>query len=395
MIGPSDIRRKAENLYRTRFLCDWLDGRPMFPLLIPGNREPDDDHSAAIEAMHSLRAGAKERLGYGYTVEWQPKNSRKHGRNPFPRRILFETQDDFLRYLGKQREFSAFAAAVERIRARYPELISWVRSHRKRLIENATDVDGLLLVVDYLREHPKPGLFARELPLPLDTKFIQRNQQILREWLDVVLPPTAIHSHEEDFERRFGLRYTEPHVLVRFLDPDVQHACGSRWPECSLPLGALAELPAAPGRVLIVENKVNLLTLPPLKGTVALGGLGDGVVDLRLVDWLQRVAIWYWGDLDTDGLAILSRLRSVFPQTVSLMMDIETLNECRKAVGQPKAIRPIAAPAGLIASERAAFELCLNEGLWIEQEKLPHSYVIDVLSSALRGSEAAGEGGDL
>jgi hypothetical protein len=77
------------------------------------------------------------------------------------------------------------------------------------LTEVADDVAGMLLVVDYLREHPRPGVFARELPLPLDTKFVERNQRILREWLDIVLPPHAIRADERHFERRYGLRYAD------------------------------------------------------------------------------------------------------------------------------------------------------------------------------------------
>ena len=42
----------------------------------------------------------------GYSIEWREVNSRKFGKNRFPVRILFETQDDLLRFTGKQREFT-------------------------------------------------------------------------------------------------------------------------------------------------------------------------------------------------------------------------------------------------------------------------------------------------
>ena len=54
---------------------------------------------------------------------------------------------------------------------------------------------------------------------------------------------------------------------------------------------------------------MNLLTLPQLKATIGLGGLGDGVTDLRHVEWLTKSELWYWGDLDAEGLLILARLR--------------------------------------------------------------------------------------
>ncbi|NOR71388.1 MAG: hypothetical protein GQ532_17115, partial [Methylomarinum sp.] len=35
----------------------------------------------------------------------------------------------------------------------------------------------------------------------------------------------------------------------------------------------------------------------------------------------------YWGDLDTHGFAILSRLRHYYPQVKSILMDEKTLEQ--------------------------------------------------------------------
>jgi hypothetical protein len=42
---------------------------------------------------------------------------------------------------------------------------------------------------------------------------------------------------------------------------------------------------------------------------------------------MHRVPCWYWGDIDTHGLAILNRLRHHVPRVRSLLMDEETLVE--------------------------------------------------------------------
>ena len=123
MIQPEDIRRKAENLYGD-FLKAWLneDGA-FFPRIIPGRKRPGtDDLSLVSQSVRRLREGSKEVLGYGYSVECQEVNSRKFGRNLFPSRILFETQEDFLRFIGKRREFADFSDAVRRLLAEFPEL---------------------------------------------------------------------------------------------------------------------------------------------------------------------------------------------------------------------------------------------------------------------------------
>jgi hypothetical protein len=100
------------------------------------------DQENAIESIQLLKAEAKDVRGYGYAIDWREINSRKHGRNLFPAKIVFETENDFLRYIGKQREFSSFISAVERTRARYPVLQTWIRSHRKLLIDSSAEVDG-------------------------------------------------------------------------------------------------------------------------------------------------------------------------------------------------------------------------------------------------------------
>jgi hypothetical protein len=385
MIAPDEIRRKAESLY-PKFQRAWLDGELFFPKSIPSQKRPADDLAAAAESVRRLRDGSKESLGYGYTIEWKEINSRRHGRNLFPQRIYFETQEDFLRHIGKQSDFNTFAEAVTKVRTRYPKLGPWIRSNRARLIKLAADVDGLLSVVNYLSEHPRPGLFARELPLPVDTKFVERHKGVLQQWLDEVLPPVAIRADEDRFERRFGLAYAERHLLVRFLDPDLQRECGCAWPEFSIPLEMLDKLPVTDARVMIVENKVNLLTLPPLSRTLALGGLGNSVTDLRDVRWLADCPIQYWGDLDAAGLEILARLRRVFPQTTSLLMDAETLVQWRDQLAEKRTEQPRDAPPGLTDAERDAFRICVEDGLRIEQERFSQVFVAEVLRNRARDS---------
>lgn len=378
MIDPSEIRCKAENLYPA-FLAAWLAGDDFFPRAVPCDKRVDANLAVAAASVRRLKSEAKEERGFGYSIEWRERASRTHGRNCFPQRIVFETADDLLRYIGKHREFAEFAATVERVRGRHPQLDPWIRSHRRLLIDNASQIDGLLQVVDYLLAHSRPGLFARELPLNVDTKFIERNRAILREWLDLVLPPHAIRADEDHFERRYGLCYTEPHVTVRFLDPAVQRALGSPWPEFSLPLTMLAAQPIVARRAIVVENKINLLTLPPAKDSIAIGGLGNSVTDLRYAAWLGDVELWYWGDIDVDGFAILSRLRTVFPRVRSVLMDDDTLRIWRDRLGSAGNGRAALPCPNLTPAEQAALRACGAENLRIEQERFPHAFVLECL----------------
>ena len=174
MIDPDGLHTKAENLYR-EFLRAWLAGESFFPRTIPANRHLDaNDHAGAIAAIAVLRDGSKEVRGFGYSIEWRERRSRDFGRNAFPERIYFETPDDLLRFIGKRSEFVAFSSAVERLRSEFPELEGWISSHRQLLIDVEPDLDGLIHVLRYFRANPRPSCFARELPVPVDTKFIER-----------------------------------------------------------------------------------------------------------------------------------------------------------------------------------------------------------------------------
>lgn len=149
------------------------------------------------------------------------------------------------------------------------------------------------------------------------------------------------------------------------------------WAEFSLPLQALEKLPVSKATVLIVENKVNLLTLPPLHRAIGLGSLGDNVTVLRSVPWLLHSPIYYWGDLDVEGFEILSSLRSFLPHVQSILMNSDTLARWRSLAVPGTGAAP-AVPRDLSAAEQAGFEMCRNFNLRLEQERIPQAVVVDV-----------------
>jgi hypothetical protein len=348
--------------------------------MVPASRDPGNDLGAAIRMVQRLRDGSKEILGYGYSVEWREIRSRKLGRNLFPQQIVFSCRDDLLRLIGKCREFSAFETAVARLRSEFPELQRWIESNIASLAATATELDGLLEVVRYFRNHPRPDCFARELPLSVDTKFVEHHQSILREWLDLVLPPHAIRSDEDHFERRYGLRYVEPQLLIRFLDDQVQRELGFPCSLLSLPLHVARDWRADNLRLLIVENKVNLMTVPKLSRAIAVGGMGNGITLLQHLPWVAKVSVVYWGDIDVEGLEILSRLRAVFPQAQSALMDETTLAKWRSLLGKGTGRTP-PMPPHLNENERAAFALCAEQNVRLEQERVPQNHVVEIFTT--------------
>ncbi|MFN3429220.1 MAG: Wadjet anti-phage system protein JetD domain-containing protein [Candidatus Sericytochromatia bacterium] len=114
-------------------------------------------------------------------------------------------------------------------------------------------------------------------------------------------------------------------------------------------------------------------------------GLGYGVKALEEVDWLKGKAITYWGDIDSHGFAILAQLRSVLPQTQSMLMDRETLLRHRTLWGQePGDRRATTVPGGLTPPESALMRdllaNALGERVRLEQERVPFGALLEALA---------------
>ena len=375
MITPEEIKKKAHALYRKLVIAE-IDDQELFPLRVPANRNTPADHAAARTAIDLLRSRSKESTGTGYSVEWQEKNSAKHGRNAFPKSIYFESQQDYLNFIGKASEFKELSLAIHLLKQGLPALNGWMRSNVAALTESSPIVDGLVEVVHYFTNHPRPNLYARQLPLSLDTKFIEQNSKILSQWLDLVLPPESIKADEKVFARRYGLKAVEPHILIRLLDDSLQTELGVPWTEFSLPPSKLSKLPVTDCHIFIVENKLNVFTLEQSPRSIVLGGLGMGVSLLREIAWLQCNPVTYWGDLDVEGFEILSQLRAFCPKTKSFLMDDSAVEKYRHLSVEKKR-RNVREPNNLNPEELAGFQICQTDNLRIEQERIPN-FRIDI-----------------
>ncbi|MGV3485015.1 MAG: Wadjet anti-phage system protein JetD domain-containing protein [Planctomycetaceae bacterium] len=395
MITPDAIIAKASRIY-PKAVAAWLHGNQddFFPYRVPVNLTLAKDLAAAVVEVEQLRQASKEERGYGYTIEFESRRSRTHGLNRFPIAIWIDTLHDLVRLTGKNQEWESLRVAADLLRTRRPELSRWLiaPSNWRKLLDVADDLPGLLDIVDYLVAHPRPNCFARELPIAVSTKLLQANRRRLASWLDIVLPSAAIdHRYGyEDFEPRYGLRYARPHFLLRVLDDDLRAELGLPFDELSLPAESLSKLPASQVRILIVENKVNLLSLPAIERTIALGGLGNGVIQLGDIRWMYENPIYYWGDLDAEGFQILGRLRQVLGHVQSVLMTSVTLNAFQNLAtpGNPAIATSATAIEHLTAEELECYESLCSSRQRIEQEHLP----VDALLDALVASKGASRG---
>jgi len=389
VITPEAVREKALKVWQSgRVLSAWLIGESLFPLEVPFRKASAGETLARFGEVRDwvtrLREGSRAAKGFGYSLEFTEVNHRRLGIQRFPSRIRFETAEEFLRFIGKGKDFERFRALAEETLEEFSTLKDWLERRPLKALEHREVWPRVLAVCRFLRENPRPGRYIRELDIPgVDSKFIEQHKSLLRELLDLVLPieavdpeVTAMSGH--GFERRYGFRYDEPLIRFRILDPNIAGPWGVD--DVSVPLGRFLTLSPPCDRVIITENKVNGLTFPPLDGGMVIFGLGYGISSLREAAWLGEKEILYWGDIDTHGFSILSQLRGYFPRTRSLLMDRETLLEFRPLWGREEDEKRCAVElANLDESERQLYldlkDNALGENVRLEQERIAFGWL--------------------
>lgn len=387
MITPAEIVRKAERKYRD-VLRAYLNGDILFPLEFPVGRL-SSKLAERRQQIEALRQRSKEHIGQGYVLEWQTVNRRDLGKQTTPRRVVIETLDDYLALIRKRTEYIQFVNDVAHIRHRFPMLESWLTINPQVVIDKSGQWDDLLMVCDYFVKHPRPNMYIRELPIPVHTKFIEANQRILRDLLDVLLPADEIVSQATDFSQRFGLKLPPVTVRMRLLEEQLDWQYGLRLDDLTLPIDQLAHLLAQniqPKSVIIVENLMNFLTLPAHPSSVGLFGRGFAVQVLADVTWLRQCRILYWGDLDAHGFQILSDLRKLFPHVCSVMMDQQTLDDHAEYVVEGNRVR-VDRFDGLTDAEAIVARHVLQHNLRLEQEHIPQNYALIRLKQALGNTQ--------
>jgi hypothetical protein len=194
----------------------------------------------------------------------------------------------------------------------------------------------------------------------------------LCQLLDVILPQTAINTSHKTLSKRYGLPEQAPLIECAWNDPTLIAQYGG-YNRLAFPVDQLGKIPLTASRILVVENRNSMLQVlhqPFADGMVIFGG-GYGVSLLKDCQWLQQKILYYWGDLDTYGLAILSRFRDFFPNTQAVMMDEATFDAYPNAwvVGKPY---HGAVPENLNNEECQLFERLNSKLLRLEQERVQY-----------------------
>lgn len=375
MITPPEIKKKAERKY-VSFLQSLVLNTPFEKIVIRGDKTYTKSSLPEFEReIQLIVSQSKEKKGFGYTLEFQQVKTKYLGTQDLPTSIYFDTEKDFLKFLGKEKEVELFKVGTEKIISEFPELKEWIIKSPLKVIQNENKWDSILKVCQFFKINPTPNLYIRELPVNVHTKFVERNRYVIKELLEVLVTE-HINAGENQFEKRFNLKYAEPQVRFKILDKDVSQKFFSGIDDVAIPVSNFETLNLPIKRVLIVENKTTLyttLTLPKMNKTIAIFGSGYSVCNLKNVQWFTKLELLYWGDIDVQGFEILSQFRSYFPQTKSIFMDRVTFDNFFE--NDKGTSTNISAQLNLTDKEKQLYDILKVNNWRLEQEKIPFDYV--------------------
>ncbi len=392
MITQAQIRKKALRLWNSGvFLTSCIEDTTIFPVTIrfrtPSGKELLENFDVVRSWIKTLRRHSKEEIDHGYEIVWQTIHHRQLGDQQLPKRILFSTQTDWLAFIQKKREHDIFVSMVDQTTNALPELLPYLSQKPLKTLGHAAHWQTILTVCAWFMEHPLPGKYIRQLDIAgVDTKFIETHMALLMDLLPLVVKSAHVDKSitglsKHGFERKFGLLYDPPLVRMRLLDPDL---VPFGLTDLTVPLDLLAQLDPGANRVFITENKINGLAFPQVPQSMVIFGLGYGVEMLRKIDWLRNKEIYYWGDIDTHGFAILSQIRGYFHQVKAFLMDRDTFfaHESLWGAETPEK-RFVGTLTHLNPAEEALFDN-LKENrfaphLRLEQERIRFSALIEAL----------------
>jgi hypothetical protein len=386
---PADLKQQVLRLWERGVLArSLINGGQDLPIRLvlktPSSSELTHEFERVRSWVASLRGIS------GVRLEWREVRHRVHGQQSLPAEAWIHDLDEALALLGKKRDGRTLQIILEETRRLLPELEPWIERRPLQAIEQAESWPGLLALIHWVRLHPRPGIYLRQVDIPgVDTKFIEAHRGIIAELASLALglegsekPPRASHLAED-------LGFLEKPVRIRFrsLDPDLgilQSA--ALMPDITLDAESFGGLNLQVSRVFILENEINFLSFPKVTDAIAIFGSGYGWDALSKATWLNKTSVFYWGDIDTHGFAILNQLRGHLPAVESFLMDRETLLEHECFWGKEK--YPARGHLDYLRPEEDALYHALihgelGEGIRLEQERVSYSKVIWALTQIL------------
>ncbi len=374
LLEPPALLEKLRQRYR-RQRGGWLQDGGTWPLQLPLGMPSESEALANIEAVRRWVSAWQGWSGPG-EIQWRERRWSRLGAQHLPSAIRFADPEAVCMALEEREAWDRALQRLGMVRDRWPQLAAVAAGNWPLLAEWPDDqFSALIDLLAWLHAHPDSGLYPRQLPVPgVHGKWLESHRRLLLEWLAAL---RGIEVGGQDLYRLAGLRPLPARLRLRMLDPELRASLGGLC-DIESPVAEIAALNLPVQRVLIVENLQTGLAFTDLPGTVVFMKQGYAVDVFSAIPWFAGRPVYYWGDIDSHGLAILDRLRHHVPHVHSLLMDEHTLLAHRPLWGHEAKPADARALTHLNEEESALFR-DLRSGRWgpgvrLEQERIAWEY---------------------
>lgn len=266
-------------------------------------------------------------------VVWKEKKLKQFGVQRYPEKLHFDSMVDVIDFVNLGVVYGKLLRFFNCLKLYSDKLPPLLNKHAKWFFDNGLEQTNLFIqCLDWLVNNNGSDVYIRQIDVEgADTKWIENNRSILTEAVKLILEENVSSSLEE----LLGLRKPESMIRFRVFGEPLKtffRGCD----DVSLTLSGLKKISEQIShlvkKVVVLENEVTGLVFNGVDDGICFFKLGNAVPVLADVPFVSSCEnSLYFGDLDVDGLLILSRYRKKLPQVKSVMMNVDVFKKYYKS----------------------------------------------------------------
>ena len=335
-----------------------LNQRP-FPIEISLKVPTDQQARDNLGHFHAFFKAWTD-FAYPELVEWQERQYRQLSEQRVPVKLRIFSLQQLTDLLGAEQQLENWLNKISSflqqsfVHDRHQHRLFQTLIHHLEQIERYSQQEWqwLIQLIEQLKPNIGAGLYLRALPLSaVNTKFLEQNL-LLTEVICNVLYDDEIVLAGGLLAWLDCLDSPKGWLTIKPVCPNVQEKLGG-LPVFQLSTEVLDQFELPAERIIVVENIQSGLACPNLENSIVVCGGGKNISWMN-AKWLQHKQVFYWGDIDSEGLNILSMVRQKIPHVIALMMDEATVLQFQNhMVDEPDSI--FSEPQYLTADELKLF----------------------------------------
>ena len=371
-----EINLKLQKIYnRGDIFKSYIQKTDIFPIIIKLKTIQEKDIQGNFSVLlHKLKVLKQSKL----PLDYKQFDFKRLGKQTLPVCVKIDGVLEYCNIMNNQDYYDKFVKYYELIDERYPSLKELFLKKPMIVLEYSEEWKKFFRIIEFFINNHNPNIYIREIVLEdIDTKYIEKYKKILDIILSNILNLEILTTQVNfAFEKKYNLKYSLPQVRFRILD-DKLFVVGLS--DLTLGIDEFNSLDIKCKKVFIVENKITTLSFPMVKDSIVIFGSGYSVGVLKNTKWLNDKEIYYWGDIDIDGFAILSQIRGYFSHIKSFFMDTDIVEKFKNIATTYKRKNIEQSNLNLIDDEIILYKRVQNDfygiNFRLEQERLPFDFI--------------------